>query len=59
MLELIDLGFSCRPDARARSTAATGLPHGAGHAAQHAGNDGDQLWGPDAPNSHANAGLCV
>lgn len=44
------------PAATAAATAA-GFPYGSSHAAQHAGHDGNELWGTNAPWSHAYAGV--
>lgn len=48
----------CRHGTNAATAAAAtaGLPHGTCYAAQHAGHDGDEFWGTDAPRSHAYAG---
>lgn len=47
----------CRHGTHAATAAATaGLPNGSGYAAEHAGHDGDELWGTNAPRSHAYAG---
>ena len=43
--------------AASSATASAGLPHGAGHAAQHAGHGGDELRGADAPRRDAHAGM--
>lgn len=48
--------FNGRNDAHAAATAAAGLPHGPGHAAQHARHDGNEFWSTDAW-CHANTGL--
>lgn len=39
------------------ATAATArLPDGSSHAAQHAGHDGNELWGTNGPRCHPHAG---
>lgn len=38
------------------TAAAAGLPHGSSHAAEHAGNDGNEFWGTNAARSYAHTG---
>lgn len=42
--------------AAAAAATAARLPYGSRHAAQHAGNDGDEFWRADAPRRHSDAG---
>lgn len=42
--------------AAAAAAATAGLPHGFGHAAKHAGHDGNELWRADASRRHPYAG---